>query len=40
MPELSGCHMQGDSMDGFLENVRGAIKLYLETLSEDEKRDS
>jgi predicted RNase H-like HicB family nuclease len=35
-PELEGCQIQGDSLDGTFENIKEAIKLYLEILSEDE----
>jgi predicted RNase H-like HicB family nuclease len=37
-PELDGCQTQGDSLDEVLENIKEAIALYLETMSEDEKR--
>ncbi len=37
-PELEGCLSQGDSYENALENVREAIELYLETLTEDEKK--
>ena len=37
VPELPGCHTQGDSLDEVMENVREAIELYLETLSEEEE---
>jgi len=39
VPELPGCHTQGDSLDEVIKNIREAIELYLETLSEDEKRE-
>jgi len=39
VPELPGCHTQGDSLDEVIENVREAIELYLETLSEEEKEE-
>ena len=38
-PELEGCHSQGDSLDEVIANIREAIELYLETLSEDEIRE-
>ncbi len=38
VPSLPGCHTQGDTISEVLENVREAIELYLETLS-DEERD-
>lgn len=37
-PELEGCQTQGDSLEEILGNVKEAIELYLETLSEDEIR--
>jgi len=39
VPELPGCHTQGDSLDEVIENIREAIELYLETLSEEEKKE-
>ena len=38
-PELEGCHSQGDSLEEVLENIKEAIELYLETLSEEEIRE-
>jgi predicted RNase H-like HicB family nuclease len=35
-PELEGCQTQGDSLEEILANIREAIELYVETLSEDE----
>lgn len=37
-PELPGCQSQGDSFDEIKVNIQEAIELYLETLSESEKR--
>jgi predicted RNase H-like HicB family nuclease len=37
-PELEGCQTQGDTLEEVLANVKEAIELYLETLSEDEIR--
>jgi predicted RNase H-like HicB family nuclease len=37
-PELEGCQTQGDSYEEILNNIKEAIELYLETLSEDEIR--
>ena len=39
-PELKGCHSQGDSYDEAVANVTEAVELYLETMSEDEKKDA
>lgn len=36
-PELEGCQTQGDSLDEVLANIKEAIELYLETLSDNEK---
>jgi len=38
-PELTGCHSQGDTLGEVIENIKEAIELYLETLSEEEKKD-
>jgi predicted RNase H-like HicB family nuclease len=35
-PELEGCQSQGDSFEGALNNIREAIELYLETLTDQE----
>ncbi len=39
VPELPGCHTQGDSLDEVVRNVREAIELYLDTLSEEERKE-
>jgi len=39
-PELDGCQTQGDTLEEALANIKEAIELYLETLSEDERRAS
>jgi predicted RNase H-like HicB family nuclease len=39
-PELEGCQSQGDSLDEVLANIREAVQLYLETLSEEEIKAS
>lgn len=39
VPELPGCHTQGDSLDELIRNVREAIELYLDTLSEEERKE-
>ncbi|SNQ59938.1 type II toxin-antitoxin system HicB family antitoxin [Candidatus Methanoperedens nitratireducens] len=36
-PELEGCQTQGDTLDEVMVNIKEAIELYLETLSDDEK---
>jgi predicted RNase H-like HicB family nuclease len=37
-PELEGCQTQGDSYEEVINNMKEAVELYLETLSEEEKR--
>ncbi|MBS7644423.1 MAG: type II toxin-antitoxin system HicB family antitoxin [Candidatus Bathyarchaeia archaeon] len=37
VPALPGCHTQGDTLEELMENVKEAIELYLETLTEEEK---
>ncbi len=39
-PELEGCQSQGDSLEEVLSNIKEAIELYLETLSEEERNAS
>jgi len=39
VPELKGCHSQGDTLDEVLENIKEAAKLYLEVLEEEELRE-
>ena len=36
-PELKGCHSQGRTLDEAIANIREAIELYLETLTEEER---
>jgi len=31
-PALVGCHTQGDTFDEAMENIKDAIKLYIESL--------
>jgi len=31
-PALRGCHTQGDTFDEAMENIKDAIKLYIESL--------
>jgi len=38
-PQLEGCQTQGDSLEEVLSNVKEAIELYLETLSQDEIKE-
>ena len=37
-PELEGCQSQGESFEEVMANIKEAIELYLETLSEEEKQ--
>jgi len=39
VPALPGCHTQGDTIEELVDNVREAIELYVETLTEEEKKD-
>ncbi len=39
VPELPGCHTQGDSMEELSRNVKEAVELYLETMSGAEKKE-
>ena len=39
-PELEGCQSQGDSVEKVTANIKEAIELYLETLSENEIKES
>ena len=36
-PELKGCQSQGATVEKALANIREAIELYLETLTEEER---
>lgn len=38
-PELKGCMSQGDTFDEAMNNIKEAIELYLETLSEEERQE-
>ncbi len=38
-PELEGCQSQGDTFEQALNNIKEAIELYLETISEDDRKD-
>lgn len=38
-PELEGCQTQGDTIDEVMSNMKEASGLYLETLSDDGKKD-
>ena len=36
-PQLKGCQSQGGSVEETLSNIREAIELFLETLTDDER---
>jgi predicted RNase H-like HicB family nuclease len=36
-PELKGCQSQGKSVEETLANIREAIELFLESLTDDER---
>ena len=36
-PELEGCQTQGETLDETVANIKEAIELYLETLSQDQR---
>jgi predicted RNase H-like HicB family nuclease len=38
VPALPGCHTQGDTLTEAMKNVKEAIDLYIETLTEQEKK--
>jgi len=38
VPALPGCHTQGDTLNELMDNVKEAVELYLETLTEEEKK--
>jgi predicted RNase H-like HicB family nuclease len=37
-PGLEGCQTQGDSLEEVKANIQEAVELYLETLSDEEKK--
>lgn len=39
VPALPGCHTQGDTLSEVMDNVKEAIDLYIETLTEKEKKE-
>ena len=38
-PEFKGCHSQGDTLEEVLENIKEAIELYVESLSDEDKEN-
>jgi len=39
-PDLEGCQTQGETIDEVMANIKEAIELYLETLSEEEIKEA
>ncbi len=39
IPELEGCVTQGETYEEALSNIKEALELYLESLSEEEKKE-
>lgn len=39
VPALPGCHTQGETLGEVMDNVKEAIDLYIETLTEEEKKE-
>jgi len=37
-PQLEGCQSQGDTYEEVLSNIKEAVELYLETLTEEERK--
>jgi predicted RNase H-like HicB family nuclease len=37
-PELKGCQSQGSTIEEVLANIKEAIELYLETLTDEERK--
>ncbi|MEJ5339033.1 MAG: type II toxin-antitoxin system HicB family antitoxin [Aquificaceae bacterium] len=38
-PDLPGCQTQGDTFEEVMKNIREAIELYIETLTEEDLMD-
>jgi len=39
IPELKGCVSQGDTLEEALNNIKEAMKLYLEDMDEEERQN-
>jgi predicted RNase H-like HicB family nuclease len=39
-PELKGCQSQGKTVEDALANIREAIELFLETLTDEERSET
>ena len=35
-PDLKGCHSQGDNFEEAYKNIKEAVELYIETLTQEE----
>jgi predicted RNase H-like HicB family nuclease len=38
VPDLKGCHTQGENLEEVMKNIKEAIELYVETLSKKERK--
>ena len=38
-PELKGCQTQGETLEEVMSNIKEAIELYLESLSDEDKNN-
>ncbi|MBI5142050.1 MAG: type II toxin-antitoxin system HicB family antitoxin [Nitrospirae bacterium] len=38
-PELDGCQTQGDTFEEVIANIREAVGLYVDTMTDDEARE-
>ena len=38
-PEFEGCQTQGDTLEEVLDNIKEAVELYLDTLSDEEAKE-
>ena len=39
IPELEGCVSQGETYEEALKNIKEALELYIESLSQEEKQE-
>jgi predicted RNase H-like HicB family nuclease len=39
-PELAGCQTQGSSLDEIMVNIQEAVELYVDTMTDDEIKQS
>lgn len=38
-PELEGCQSQGDNFEDAVKNIKEAVELYMETMTDDEIKE-